>query len=82
MSDDKVVSLGAKKKQLSEESHIMSNIFPLLPSPLVTSYRRLISSEENGNKHIDALSFCLRDWQLYCRTPSAPFIRKYDNCFP
>ena len=61
---------------------IMSNIFPLLPSPLVTSYRRLISSEENGNKHIDALSFCLRDWQLYCRTPSAPFIRKYDNCFP
>ena len=61
---------------------IMSNIFPLLPSPLVTSYRRLISSEENGNKHIDALSFCLRDWQLYCRTPSAPSIRKYENCFP
>ena len=61
---------------------IMSNIFPLLPSPLVTSYRRLISSEENGNKHIDALSFCLRDWQLYCRTPSAPSIRKYENRFP
>ena len=46
---------------------IMSNIFPLLPSPLVTSYRRLISSEENGNKHIDALSFCLRDSaSLHC----------------
>ena len=47
----------------------MSNIFPLLPSPLVTSYRRLISSEENGNKHIDALSFCLSEEMVSSAMP-------------